>query len=141
IEQQAAALLRRYGIVFRRLLAREPHVAPWRELVAVYRRLEARGEIRGGRFVHGMSGEQFALPDAVAAARDIRRTPPSGGLVVVSGADPLNLAGIVTADERVPAVAGSRVVWRDGVPVAVIERGERRALRGFDDDVSALLDR
>ena len=141
IEQQAAALLRRYGIVFRRLLAREPHVAPWRELVAVYRRLEARGEIRGGRFVHGMSGEQFALPDAVAAAREIRRTPPSGGLVVVSGADPLNLAGIVTADERVAAVAGSRVVWRDGVPVAVVERGERRALRGFDDDVSALLDR
>ncbi len=121
VEVQAAALLRRYGIVFRRLLAREPHVAPWRELVAVFRRLEARGEIRGGRFVHGMSGEQFALPEAVTAAREIGKTSSAGQDVVVCGADPLNLAGIIDAGERVPAVASARIVWRDGC--AVVERG------------------
>ena len=74
IEMQAWALLRRYGVVFRRLLARETNAAPWRELTAVYRRLEARGEIRGGRFVTGMSGEQFALPEAVERLREIRRS-------------------------------------------------------------------
>ena len=98
------SLLRRYGIVFRRLLAREANVAPWRELTRVYRRLEARGEIRGGRFVSGMSGEQFALADAVERLREIRRTPPDGRCLVISAADPLNLAGIVTAGDRVRAV-------------------------------------
>ena len=77
VEPQAWALLRRYGVVFRRLLTREPNAAPWRELTRVYRRLEARGEIRGGRFVSGMAGEQFALPDAVERLREVRRTPPT----------------------------------------------------------------
>jgi ATP-dependent Lhr-like helicase len=121
IETQARALLRRYGIVFRRLLAREANVAPWRELTRVYRRLEARGELRGGRFVSGMSGEQFALPDAVQRLREVRRTPPDGRCLVVSGADPLNLAGIVTAGDRVRAVAATRVLYRDGVPLAAME--------------------
>ena len=105
VELQARALLRRYGVVFRRLLAREANVAPWRELTRVYRRLEARGEIRGGRFVSGMSGEQFALGDAIERLREIRRTPPDGRCLVISAADPLNLAGIVTAGDRVRAVA------------------------------------
>jgi len=121
VDLQARALLRRYGIVFRKVLAREPNAAPWRELVRVYRRLEARGEVRGGRFVTAMSGEQFALPDAVERLREIRRTPPSGTLHVISAADPLNLAGIVTSGDRVRAVAGNRVVYRDGVPLAAME--------------------
>jgi ATP-dependent Lhr-like helicase len=121
IELQARTLLRRYGIVFRRLLGREANVAPWRELARVYRRLEARGEIRGGRFVSGMAGEQFALAEAIDRLREVRRTPPDGRCLVVSAADPLNLAGIVTAGERVRAVAASRVAYRDGVPLAALE--------------------
>jgi ATP-dependent Lhr-like helicase len=121
VELQARVLLRRYGIVFRKVLAREPNAAPWRELVRVYRRLEARGEIRGGRFVTAMSGEQFALPDGVERLREIRRTAPSGRLDVISAADPLNLAGIVTTGDRVRAVAANRVVYRDGVPLAAME--------------------
>ncbi len=112
--------------MFRRLLAREPYGVPWRELVRVYRRLEARGEIRGGRFVAGMSGEQFALPEAVERAREIRRRRVSGELVSVSGADPLNLAGIVTGGERIAAIASTRVVFCDGIPVEVTESGQSR---------------
>ena len=121
-------LLARYGIVFRRMLAREPYAVPWRELVKVYRRLEARGEIRGGRFVAGMSGEQFALPEAVDRAREIRRRPVSGESITVSGADPLNLAGIVTGGERIASVASTRVVFCDGIPVEVTENGQSRRL-------------
>ncbi|HYC91212.1 MAG TPA: DEAD/DEAH box helicase [Thermoanaerobaculia bacterium] len=121
VELQALTLLRRYGIVFRRVLTREPNAAPWRELARVYRRLEARGEIRGGRFVNGMSGEQFALPDAVERMREIRRNAPDGALVVISAADPLNLTGIITPGERIRAVPGTRIAWRDGVAVSVME--------------------
>ena len=121
VERQAWALLRRYGVVFRRLLTREANARPWRELTRIYRRLEARGEIRGGRFVTGMSGEQFALPDAIERMREIRRSPAAGTLIVVSAADPLNLAGIVTAGDRVRAIATSRIVYRDGVPLAAME--------------------
>jgi ATP-dependent Lhr-like helicase len=128
VEMQARALLRRYGIVFRRLLAREATSAAWRELARVYRRLEARGEIRGGRFVAGMSGEQFALPEAVERLREVRRTAPDGRLHVISGADPLNLAGIVTAGERVRAVAATRLVYRDGIPLAALEGDYMRPL-------------
>ena len=87
----------RYGVVFWRLLEREaPWLPPWRDLLRVYRRLEARGEIRGGRFVAGFSGEQFALPDAIGMLRETRRKPASGDWISLSGADPLNLAGILT---------------------------------------------
>jgi len=128
VEEQARALLRRYGVVFRRLLERETNLAPWRELVRVYRRLEARGEIRGGRFVAGFSGEQFALPEAVGLLRSTRREARSGRLLSVSAADPLNLAGIVTPGERVTALAGNRILFRDGVPVAAQEGGKTRLL-------------
>jgi ATP-dependent Lhr-like helicase len=137
IDAQARALLRRYGVVFRRLLARESSAAPWRDLARVYRRLEARGEIRGGRFVSGMSGEQFALPDAVEKLRETRRTPHDHKLLVISGADPLNLAGIVTAGERVRAVAGTRLAYRNGVPVAALEGDYLRPLAGVDPAISA----
>jgi len=132
LERQAWTLLRRYGVVFRRVLARETNVAPWRVLARVYRRLELRGEIRGGRFVSGMSGEQFALPDAVTRLREIRRTAPDGRLMVISAADPLNLAGIVTAGDRVRAVAGTRIVYRDGVPLAALESDYMKQLAPID---------
>jgi ATP-dependent Lhr-like helicase len=138
IELQARTLLRRYGVVFRRLLAREANVAPWRELARVYRRLEARGEIRGGRFVSGMSGEQFALAGAIEQLREIRRTPPDGRCLVISAADPLNLAGIVTTGERVRAVTASRVAYRDGVPLAAMEGDYVRPLIETRDVAPAL---
>ncbi|HTC23051.1 MAG TPA: DEAD/DEAH box helicase [Gemmatimonadales bacterium] len=128
VEHHARALLRRYGVVFRRLLDREANAPAWRELLVVYRRLEARGEIRGGRFVAGMAGEQFALAEAVGQLRAIRREPGRGVLIAVSGADPLNLTGIVTPGERVPALAPNRVLFEDGVPVLATIGGEARAL-------------
>ena len=137
VEAQAWALLRRYGVVFRRLLLREANAAPWRELARVYRRLEARGEIRGGRFVSGMSGEQFALADAVDRLREIRRTPADGRLIVISAADPLNLAGIVTAGDRVRGAASSRVAYVNGVPVAALEGDYIRTLAEIDPSISA----
>jgi ATP-dependent helicase Lhr and Lhr-like helicase len=134
VELQARALLKRYGVVFRRLLTRETNAAPWRDLARVYRRLEARGELRGGRFVTGMSGEQFALPDAVARLREIRRTPPDGSVIVLSTADPLNLTGILTTGERVRAVATNRVAWRDGIAISVMEGDYVRPLTEMQPD-------
>ncbi|MBI4951650.1 MAG: DEAD/DEAH box helicase [Myxococcales bacterium] len=122
------ALLRRWGVVFRRLCEREDVPVPWRDLLRFYRRLEARGEVRGGRFVDGPTGEQYALADAVALLRRIRRTPPSGELVAVSGADPLNLVGVLSPGARTPALAQNRVLYRDGLPLAVREGGEVRFL-------------
>jgi ATP-dependent Lhr-like helicase len=131
---QARMLLRRYGIVFRRLLAREPATFTWRELVGVYRRLEARGEIRGGRFVSGISGEQFALPDAVERMREIRRTARDGRLITISGCDPLNLTGLLDSGERVRALGANRLVYRDGVAVAAMEGDYLRPMCGFPAD-------
>ena len=125
VEQIAVILLRRYGVVFRRVLEREAEwLPPWHALLRVYRRLEAQGTIRGGRFVAGMSGEQYALPEAVTALRAVRRREPSGDLIGLSAADPLNLTGIVTPGPRVPALAGNRVLFRDGVPVAIHAGGQ-----------------
>ncbi len=117
LDRLAAQYLRRYGVVLRDLLARETGAPPWRELLGVYRRLEARGTIRGGRFVAGFSGEQFALPEAVEALRAVRRAPRLGERIELSAADPLNLAGVLTPGERVPATLANRVVFVDGVPV------------------------
>jgi ATP-dependent Lhr-like helicase len=118
VEAVARTLLRRYGVVLRRVIEREDDLPPWRELLRSLRTLEARGEIRGGRFVAGFSGEQYALPEAVEALRALRRAPKTGVLVSLSAADPLNLIGILTPGERVPALASNRVLYRDGVPVA-----------------------
>ncbi|HMK74041.1 MAG TPA: DEAD/DEAH box helicase, partial [Myxococcaceae bacterium] len=114
----AELFLRRWGVVFRDLVAREPLAPPWRILAGLYRRMEARGELRGGRFVAGVAGEQFALPEAVDAARAIRRARPGVERVELSAVDPLNLTGIVTPGPRVPALLGERVVYVDGVPAA-----------------------
>jgi ATP-dependent Lhr-like helicase len=128
-EHVARALLRRYGVVFWRLVAREADwLPPWRELLRTYRRLEARGEIRGGRFVAGVSGEQYALPEAVGSLRDVRRAERGGTLVGLSGADPLNLVGLLTPGGRLPALTGNRVLYRDGVPIALLVAGEVRFL-------------
>ena len=128
-ESQARILLRRYGILFRRLLTREAAVtASWREIAQVCRTLEARGEIRGGRFVGGMSGEQFALPEAVDRMREVRRSGADERLIVLSTADPLNLVGIVTAGDRVRAAATNRLVYRDGIPLAALEGDYLRPL-------------
>jgi ATP-dependent Lhr-like helicase len=121
IEHIARVLLRRYGVVFWKLLEREaPWLPSWRELLRVYHRLEARGEIRGGRFVEGLVGEQFALPEAIAHLRSIRLRPPEQQRVTLSGSDPLNLVGTVLAGDRLPALAGTRVLYEDGVPVAAL---------------------
>ncbi len=115
VEAACWMLLRRYGIVFRDVLAREANLPPWRELLMGFRRLEDRGEIRGGRFVDGFLGEQFALPVAVESVRAMRNTPLTGEAVTVSAADPLNLVGILVPGERVAAISGRSVSYRDGV--------------------------
>jgi ATP-dependent Lhr-like helicase len=122
-------LLRRYGVVFRRLLDGEVNLPTWRELAIVYRRLEARGEIRGGRFVAGVAGEQFALPGAVESLRAVRRKQDADEWVVISAADPLNLVGTITPEERMPALAGNRILFHNGVPVAAYVSGEVRMIR------------
>lgn len=125
LEHIAMTLLRRYGVMFWRLLEREAAWLPsWRELLHTYHRLEARGEIRGGRFVAGFSGEQFALPEAIPPLRDVRRRAPDGALVCISGVDPLNLCGTLLPGDKVPALAGNRILLRDGVPVATVIAGK-----------------
>jgi len=135
-ERIARVLLNRYGVVFRSLLARESNLPTWRELVMVYRRMEARGEIRGGRFVRNFGGEQFALPDAVGRLRSVRKLPQTGEIVTISAADPLNLVGVITPDARVPAIPRNRVLFRDGIALAALEAGEVRRLaeNELDDD-------
>ena len=124
VEHVARILLHRYGVVFWRLLEREADwLPPWRDLLRVYRRLEARGDIRGGRFVAGFPGEQFALPEAIGMLREVRRKPLSGAWISLSGADPLNLAGILTPGPRLAALTGNRLLYRDGIPVALFAGG------------------
>jgi ATP-dependent Lhr-like helicase len=136
VEHVARKLLHRYGVVFWRLLEREADwLPPWRELLRVYRRLEARGEIRGGRFVAGFAGEQYALPDAVGALREARRKPETGALVSLSGADPLNLVGILTPGPRLAALTGNRLLYRDGIPAALLAGGQVTFLETLEPSV------
>ncbi len=124
VEQIARTLLSRYGIVFRRLLERESALPSWRDLLYVFRRLEARGEIRGGRFVQGFAGEHFALPEAVSLLRDVRKQQPDEQLITISSADPLNLTGIITPGKRIAAQAGHRILYKNGKPIATNQSGE-----------------
>jgi ATP-dependent helicase Lhr and Lhr-like helicase len=125
VEHVVRTLLRRWGVIFWRLLAREADwLPPWRELLMCCRRLEARGEIRGGRFVAGFSGEQYAAPEAITLLREARRRAREGQQVSLSGADPLNLVGILTPGARLPSLSGNRVLYRDGVPLALLAAGE-----------------
>ncbi len=145
VRARAMQFLHRYGVVFPEILAREPLGPRWRDLVRVYRQAEARGEIRGGRFVAGFVGEQFALPESVEALRRFRKVPPDGRLVLISACDPLNLAGVLTPGPRVPALVGNLVVFRDGAPVASLQGGEIEWRGQVDEtireDVTALLRR
>lgn len=139
LDHVAMTLLRRYGVVCWRLLDREADwLPPWRDLLRVYHRLEARGEIRGGRFVAGLTGEQFALPEAVGLLREVRRREANGEWVVVSAVDPLNLAGTLLPGRKVPAVSGNRVLYRDGVPVGALIAGEVELLAELAPDDQAL---
>ena len=121
IEATCWMLLKRYGIVFRDVLAREANLPTWRELLMAFRRLEDRGEVRGGRFVDGFLGEQFALPVAVESVRALKKLPLSGETITISAADPLNLIGILVPGDRVPAISGRTVSFKDGVAVRVAE--------------------
>ena len=145
LEHIAHTLLRRYGVVFWRVLQREAAwLPPWRELLRVLRRLEARGDIRGGRFVAGISGEQFALKEAVQALRETRRTPATGELIAVSGADPLNLVGVLLPGRQgARALRQSRPLsrrragrgtYRRRNPVVRAPRGQRHRNGGGDAD-------
>jgi ATP-dependent helicase Lhr and Lhr-like helicase len=133
IEHFVRALLRRWGVLCPQLLAREPDWAPpWRELLMCCRRLEARGDLRGGRFIAGFSGEQFALPQAIGLLREVRRAASSGAELSLSGADPLNLLGILTPGPRLAAITANRLLLRDGSPTAALAGGEVRYLEILD---------
>jgi ATP-dependent Lhr-like helicase len=140
LEHVAMTLLRRYGVVFWRLLEREADWLPsWRELLRTFHRLEARGEIRGGRFVSGLAGEQFALPEAIPLLREVRRRPHDGSLIAVCGADPLNLVGTLLPGSKVPALSGNRLVYRDGLPAAVEIAGKQQVLLELDPQAAGLV--
>jgi ATP-dependent Lhr-like helicase len=132
LEKVARRLLRLYGVVFRRLADRESLVPAWWELVRVLRLMEARGEVRGGRFVEGVYGEQYALPEAVNLLRRVRRESKNGRLISISAADPLNLTGILTHDKRVPAIYSNRILFQDG---KVIGFKEGKEIRFIGDDI------
>ncbi|MDD2048579.1 DEAD/DEAH box helicase [Pseudomonas putida] len=129
LEHVARTLLRRYGVICWRLLEREADWLPsWRDLLRCYHRLEARGEIRGGRFIGGLAGEQFALPEALALLREVRRRPREDSLVAISASDPLNLIGTLLPGNKVPALSGNRLLYRDGLPVATLIAGKVQML-------------
>jgi ATP-dependent Lhr-like helicase len=115
------------------MIERESLNVSWFDLGRVFRRLEARGEVRGGHFVSGVSGEQFALPEAIGLLRSLRKAPLKGELITISGADPLNLAGILSPGPKVTAITNSRILLRDGVPIAALEGGN---ITVFDREVS-----
>jgi ATP-dependent Lhr-like helicase len=117
VEATCWMLLKRYGIVFREVLARETNLPKWRELQVAFRRLEDRGEIRGGRFVDGFIGEQFALPVALESLRAGRKLPSDDQVITISAADPLNLVGILVPGDRVPAISGRTVSFLNGVAI------------------------
>jgi ATP-dependent Lhr-like helicase len=141
IECFARTLLRRYGVIFRRLLDREAIKVSWYELGRIYRRLEARGEIRGGYFVGGVSGEQFALPEAIGLLRSLRKTPAHDQLITISAADPLNLTATLMPGPRVASLTANRILLRDGVPVASLEAGQIVPLASDSKDLDATTER
>jgi ATP-dependent helicase Lhr and Lhr-like helicase len=138
IERWARLLLHRYGVVFRALLDRE-NAPPWRDLLREYRRLEARGEVRGGRFVQRHAGEQFALPEAIPLLRSERKTAPNGREVCLSACDPLNLLGTLLPGERVTATPSNLLLFRDGLPIAALEGGKVRVFEEMDASAAAAI--
>ncbi len=141
VENFARVLLRRYGIVFRRLLERETLRVSWYELGRAYRRLEARREIRGGHFINGVSGEQFAMPEAIGLLRSIRKAAATNELIVINAADPLNLLGILNDSPRIPAITANRILLKDGLPIAALVAGEIKQLQPANDLDSSAVER
>ena len=135
VEHIARVLLKRYGVVFRRLLDNETGLPPWRDLLYIYRRMEARGDLRGGRFVAGFAGEQFALPEAMQTLRRIRNQSKEGELIAIAATDPLNLTGSITPGDRVARQASNRILYRDGVPIATSVGGDINYLESIDPEV------
>jgi ATP-dependent Lhr-like helicase len=135
------SLLRRYGVVFRAVLQRETLLPPWRELLRYYRRMEDRGEVRGGRFVDGFSGEQFALPEAIGLLRHCRAASADRQLVLIGAADPLNLGGIVVPGPKTPARSGNRILLEDGLPVARLLAGKLETLPGTSERARRLAEK
>jgi ATP-dependent Lhr-like helicase len=135
------ALLRRYGVVFRTVLERESLTPPWRYLLRYLRRMEDRGEVLGGRFVDGFSGEQFALPEAVGLLKNQAKSPLERSLNVISAADPLNLGGIITTGVKTPARPGNRILLVNGVPAARMLGDELELLKGAEKISSAEAER
>jgi ATP-dependent Lhr-like helicase len=133
LELIAKVLLKRYGVVFRKLVEQESIAPPWRELVKVYRSMEARGEIRGGRFVDGIWGEHFALPEAVTQLREVRKQELNNTYVSISACDPLNLLGVILPGKKISRYFGNRVLFKDGVAVAALEGGEVTFLQEFEN--------
>ena len=131
----ARTLLKRYGVVFKRVLERETALPPWRYLLWALRRMEARGEVRGGRFVAGFSGEQFALPEAVTALRKMKKQSPGAEIVVVAASDPLNLVGIVVPGLRIPSGTNNRIAYFEGDPIAVCLGSEIKMLKDCANDL------
>ncbi len=132
----AHVLLRRYGVVFRKLLERESVLIPWRDLLRVYWRMEARGEIRGGRFVEAVAGEQFALPEALGTLRKVRRGAQTDDLIPVSAVDPVNLAGTLLPGERIAASLNNRILFHNGLPIAVQSGDALQFLRELDQELA-----
>jgi ATP-dependent Lhr-like helicase len=130
VQRYAHALLRRYGVVVRAIVQRENATIAWTDLLRVLRRMEARGEVRGGYFVDGAGGEHFALPEALPALHGARLADDTGGLVALSAADPLNMTGILTEGPRVPSRATTRILLQDAIPIAIAERDRVKALPG-----------
>jgi len=139
VEQWAWQLLRRWGVMFRDLLNRDPGAPSWFELLQVYRRLEARGEIRGGRFISGVAGEQFALGETVRKLRQLRDEDSKQELIFLSAADPCNLAGVLTDHPRTPATASNRIAYLNGIPVAAMQGGEMRILESVPDELKRMI--
>lgn len=137
VDHVAWVLLKRYGVVFRKVLERESNLPPWRDLLRSYWRMEARGEIRGGRFVQRFAGEQFALPEAVAALRRARSRAGRGDRIAISAADPLNLIGIVLPGEKIPASPNTRILLQDGLPIAIQNGNEIEAYGDASVDIEA----
>jgi len=131
LEHIAQVLLQRYGVVFRKVLERENTLPPWRDLLYVFRRMESKGEIRGGRFVNGFSGEQFAYPGVIKLLRS-KRNDTASSYISISAADPTNLTGIITPGKRVPALTKNRILYQDGVPIAVNIGGKIEFLDQLD---------
>jgi ATP-dependent helicase Lhr and Lhr-like helicase len=133
LELVARTLLKRWGVLFRKLVERESRGVAWGQLVRVLRELEARGELRGGRFVSGFSGEQYALPDSISLLRQLRREARRNELVTICACDPLNLVGLITPGPRIPQVSSSRILLRDGLPVMALVAGQAKPLADLTD--------